>query len=268
MDAVIRPARAEDLVAVHEIATGFGLLDAWPRRPDFLDREHATGRLVVATVDTRVVAFAGAFRRGDLTHLGDLFVDSRHQSRGVGRRLLDRLLSDASSTITFASNDSRALALYLRRGMRACSVLFHLAGAPRLDSPQAIFRAVTADQIAALDAMAGGGVRAADLAWYGRLPGVAIRASDAGYAFTRVVGDTLVVGPAGGRTPADCADAVTAAIATPDAPHPVRIAVPGIHPLARTLIESGMRIVDFDTILASDPARIALDRYIPHADLG
>ena len=267
-DAVIRPARSEDLVGVHAIATSFGLLEAWPGRPDFLDREHGTGRLVVATVDTRVLAFAGALRRGELTHLGDLFVEPEHQSRGLGRRLLDPLLADASSMITFASADPRALALYLRWGMRACGVLLYLTGSPRLGSPLRTAHLVRADRIAALDGLASGGDRADDLAWYEQLPGVAIHASDHGYAVTRTVGDTVVVGPAGGQTTSDCVDAVAAAIATHDSPPSVRIAVPGIHPLARILLESGMRIADCDTILATDPDRIAFDRYLPHPDLG
>jgi len=267
-DAVIRPARSEDLVGVHQIATGFGLLDAWPERPDFLDREHATGRLIVATVDTRVVAFTGAFRRGDLTHLGDLFVEPQHQSRGLGQRLLDRLLSDASSSITFASTDPRALALYLRWGMRACGVLLYLTGPGRPNYPHETIRAASVDRIAALDGMASGGDRTEDLAWYGQLPGVTIHTSDNGYAFTRIVGDTIIVGPAAGRTPTDCATVVTSAIATHDTSRTVRIAVPGIHPLAPNFIKSGMRIVDFDTILASEPDHISLDRYIPHPDLG
>jgi GNAT superfamily N-acetyltransferase len=253
---------------VHEIATGFGLLDAWPERPDFLDREQTTGGLVVATVDTRMVAFAGTFRRGDLTHLGDLFVEPQHQSRGLGQRLLDRLLTDASSTITFASTDPRALALYLRWGMRACGVLLYLTGSRRPNYPHETIRAASVDRIAALDGMAGGGDRTEDLAWYGQLPGVTIHASNNGYAFTRIVGDTIIVGPAAGRTPADCANVVTSAIATHDTPRTVRIAVPGTHPLAPTLIESGMRIADCDTILASEPDHIAFDRYIPHPDLG
>ena len=164
-DRIIRPARADDLAGIHEIARSFGLLGAWPSGPDFLDREHETGSLAVATVDDRVVAFAGALRRGDLTHLGDLFVLRHHQSHGLGQELLDLVLAPGSPAVTFASADPRAVALYIRRGMRPRGVILYLAGgASRLDGPHATVHAASSDHIADLDTTVSGGSRTADLA--------------------------------------------------------------------------------------------------------
>ena len=50
--------------------------------------------------------------------LGSLFVRNDLRGRGVGRTLLEAILSDASGRATFASSDPRALPLYVRFGMR------------------------------------------------------------------------------------------------------------------------------------------------------
>jgi GNAT superfamily N-acetyltransferase len=198
---------------VHEVAHRFGLLNSWPDRPDFLDREYETGRLAVATIDERVVAFAGTFRRGNLTHLGDLFVLRHNQSHGLGQALLDVVLAGASPMATFASADPRAVALYVRHGMYPRGVLLYLAGAPRLDSPHATVRAASAEQVADLDGLVSGGPRTADLTWCEKVPRVSIHATATGYAVVRTLGDDLIVGPAAGTTPRNCADVVIAAIA-------------------------------------------------------
>ncbi|MCT9933254.1 GNAT family N-acetyltransferase [Planotetraspora sp. A-T 1434] len=272
-DPITRAAVDADMPAVRAVASHFDLLGKWPGTPDFLDAERTFGDLLVGS-DGRagIVGYGGTLRRGPVTHLGDLFVLPEHQSSGIGRMLLDALLPHGAPLVTFASADPRAMALYVRHGMRPRCPLLYLTGSPRsLDRPLAYGQPVErADARLAgeLDAEVSGGDRSATLAWYAGLPGVTWGVVGDGYAFARVAGGELVVGPAGGVTPSDCAAAVLGACAAHSDVDVVRMAVPGAHPLLPALLAAGWRITDMDTFMTSDDALVRLDRYVPHPDLG
>ncbi|MGJ6964398.1 GNAT family N-acetyltransferase [Streptosporangium sp. G11] len=276
-ESMTRGAEEDDMPAVRAVAARFGLLRGWPSTRDFLDAERAFGTLVLApTADDQARGFGGTLRRGAITHLGDLFVLPEHQSSGVGRTLLAELLAGDGPKVTFASSDPRAMSLYIRYGLRAWCPLLYLTG-PATGLPGPPVREARLEEIAELDAHAGGGARADTLAWYASTPGVTRHATGQGYAFARVSGDEVVIGPAGGATPRDCTEAVLGALAATTrasgaetTPRVARIAVPGVHPLVSPLIEAGWRIGDLDTFMADDSALslIRLDRYVPHPDLG
>ncbi|MEV4113835.1 GNAT family N-acetyltransferase [Nonomuraea sp. NPDC049695] len=266
----VRPAAEGDMPAVRQVARHFGLLDGWPDGGDFLDAERRHGTLLVASAASgQAAGFGGTLRRGDVTHLGDLFVLPGHQSSGVGRALLARLLGGAGPRVTFASSDPRAVALYARSGLRPWCPLLYLTGGPLEVPPGPPVRTVGPDEVASLDAAVSGGARTETLTWYAAIPGVTVHATDAGYAFARLSGDRLTVGPAGGITPQDCAQAVLATL-TAAAPPAAQVAVPGTHPLVPVLLGAGWRIADMDTFMADEAALAVLrpDRYIPHPDLG
>jgi CheY-like chemotaxis protein len=255
--------------AVRKVAKRFGLLAGWSGTPDFLDAERSFGTLLFAADDAgAALGFGGTLRRGAVTHLGDLFVLPEHQSSGVGRTMLTELLSGDGPKVTFASSDPRAIALYVRHGLRPWAPLLYLTG-PAAGLPTPPVRPTGADDIAALDARASGGARRATLAWYAALPGVTMHATDRGYAAARQTGHDVVIGPGGGATPQDCADAVLGALAATQA-STARLAVPGTHPLVPTLLGAGWHIADMDTLMADDAGRelIRPDRYVPHPDLG
>ncbi|MFB9964283.1 GNAT family N-acetyltransferase [Sinosporangium siamense] len=260
--------------AVRAIAEKFGLLHGWPPGRDFLDAERAFGTLLLApTADGQARGFGGTLRRGPVTHLGDLFVAAEHQSSGVGRALLAELLKGDEPKVTFASSDPRAMSLYIRYGLRPWCPLLYLTG-PAAGVAGPAVREARLDDVADLDALAGGGARPETLAWFAATPGVTWHTTGSGYAFARVSGDVVVIGPAGGATPRDCAEAVLGAISrvsgAATAPLSARIAVPGVHPLVSSLIEAGWRIGDLDTFMADDDALslVRPDRYVPHPDLG
>ncbi|NUW36660.1 GNAT family N-acetyltransferase [Nonomuraea sp. SMC257] len=69
------------------------------------------------------------------------------------------------------------------------------------------------EDVAELDARAGGGSRTGTLAWYASIPGVTLYTTGHGYAFVRVSGGDVEIGPAGGATPRDCTEAVLGALA-------------------------------------------------------
>ncbi|WP_308201390.1 GNAT family N-acetyltransferase [Sphaerisporangium perillae] len=292
-ESIVRVAVDADMPGVREVASRFETLDDWTDMPDFLDAERAFGTLVVGEVDGRIVGFGGVLRRGQVSHLGDLYVLPDHQSSGVGRKILDRLLPTGTPRVTFASDDPRALGLYVRQGMRPVCPLLYLTSPPPEDSGSqgAEARGKEApDEPAArgpvdgpraekgeppgmreagrLDARLTGGDRTGTLSWYAGLPGVTLHLTGRGYALARLVGEDLEVGPAGGETPQDCADAVLAAVGAHPGVEEVQVAVPGVHPLLPQLLEAGWEIDDMDTFMTTEPGPVWLDRYLPHPDLG
>jgi GNAT superfamily N-acetyltransferase len=269
-DTAVRAATDEDMPAVRGVAAEFDVLAAWPSPPDFLDLERAAGRLVVAETAGRVVGFAGTLVRSGITHLGDLFVTARCQSSGVGRQLLDAVLPDGSAAVTYASSDPRALGLYVSRGLRPLCPLFYLTGDPtRLPAPATPAGRAGAGEVSDLDAHASGGDRHEQLIWYGRRSGVQAWTVPGGYAFGRLKGGTAVIGPAGGRDP-DSATCALLAAAHRIGRHArtATVVVPGVHPALPVLVAAGFRITDMDIVMASAGAAMALDRYVPHPDLG
>ncbi|MFB9249985.1 GNAT family N-acetyltransferase [Sphaerisporangium melleum] len=276
---IIRAARDADMAALRgDIGGRFELFGLWPGGPgvpDFLDAERAFGDLMVGEVDGRVVGFGGTLRRGKLTHLGDLFVLPEHQSSGVGRMILAELFPQDGARSAFASDDERAIGLYVRHGMIPRCPLFDVEGPPRalagLRRPRAdgdpTLAVAGPDVAGAMDARVSGGDRTDCLTWYAGLPGVTVLAGRSGYAFTRVMDEEVLVGPVGGDTPDDCVNVALQAIAAhPDA-ELAQVSVPGTHPLLPVLLGAGWRIEDMDTLMVSDDM-IRLDRYLPHADLG
>ncbi|WP_405087229.1 GNAT family N-acetyltransferase [Microbispora sp. NBC_01389] len=289
---VVRTATEADVSGLRAVADHFRLLDRWPERPDFLDAEREFGTVVVGEVNGTIAGFGATLPRGKITHLGDLFVLPDHQSSGAGRMILSRLLPSGASMMTFASADLRALALYVRRGMRPRCPLLYLSRPPQSARPAESGRPARArneplaeaalarpesdrlapeardlDAAAALDARISGGERIATLGWFAGLPGVTVRAAASGYAFVRVAGDAAVIGPAGGDTPEDCVEAVLEAADACSGAGSVEIAVPGTHPLLPLLLDAGWRIDDKDTLMTSEDF-LRFDCYIPHPDLG
>ncbi|GAA3175145.1 GNAT family N-acetyltransferase [Nonomuraea roseoviolacea] len=249
-EGVVRGAEEGDMPAVRAVAERFGLLRGWSSARDFLDAERAFGRLVLApTANGQARGFGGTLRRGAVTHLGDLFVLPEHQSSGVGRGLLAELMGGGGPKVTFASSDPRAMSLYIRYGLRPWCPLLYLTG-PASALPGPPVREAGPEDVAELDAHAGGGARRGTLAWYAATPGVTLYTTGQGYAFVRVGGGDgvsggdgvmsdgdvvgrgdivnggdvvgggdvvsgrdVVIGPAGGVTPRDCVEAVLGALA-------------------------------------------------------
>jgi GNAT superfamily N-acetyltransferase len=281
-ESSVRVAVDADMPGVREVASHFEILDDWTGMLDFLDAERAFGSLVVGEVDGRIVGFGGVLRRGRVSHLGDLYVLPEHQSSGIGRTILSRLLPSDTPRVTFASDDSRALGLYIRQGMRPVCPLLYLTISPSEASlPRGFEARGTADgplavageppgirQAVTLDGRVSGGDRAGSLSWYAGLPGVTLHLTGGGYAFARMIDEDLEVGPVGGDTPQDCADAVFAAVAAHPGADEVQVAVPGVHPLLPRLLETGWEIDDLDTFMTTEPGLVRLDRYLPHPDLG
>jgi ribosomal protein S18 acetylase RimI-like enzyme len=134
MQAIIRPARAEELQAAEELVAasindlterhGFGRI-ASARPPEFqlFSLHDDPDGLWVAEVDGELAGFALSWVSDGLWFLAELFVSPAHQGCGVGDALLQRTFAHAQKAgagnralITFAFN-TVSQGLYIRRGL-------------------------------------------------------------------------------------------------------------------------------------------------------
>ncbi len=286
----IRPATAADLAELHAVwyATEVdGEPDPPPIPTDILPglpHVLATGDLLLAERDGRIVGFAGLLTRGGVAFLTDLFVHPDVQSAGIGRALLERILPpDGRVLATSASTDPRAPALYIRAGMRPQWPLFWLLGdsaslGPLVAQGTELLEADPSDPaLTAWDGALGGRPRAEDLAcllsgfdampfWFER----GGRRIGYGYVQRRSPEslwhqDAYTLGSIGAYTPEDAAACVLAAVEWAYArANTLRLAVPGPHAALPTLLAAGLRIVGIETFLSSREAPFVDGRrYLP-----
>jgi putative acetyltransferase len=127
---LIRPVRAEDVEAVHELRRQPTVVEytlALPSERIEDNRRYLEGlgpddHVLVAEVDGRVVGMAGLHvKRGKLRHSGEIgmMVHDAYQGRGIGRRLLQALLDLADIHLGLVrvelevfSDNPRAVKLY------------------------------------------------------------------------------------------------------------------------------------------------------------
>lgn len=290
----IRPATLDDVDAMDAVALAAEVPPpgASPDTTGFVPGSQAAylrhllgrGRVSVAVADGLVVGFGASAWTGRARHLADLFVAVDRQGQGIGQRLLSDVMDVAdtdpgeaptgSGTVprtTFASDDPRALPLYIRAGMAAWWPNLYLAGDPaRLVAAAA----PTTDGIrvddASLEAMAiheqawAGLDRAPDLGYWASLAGA--RALEArrdgavvgvGFVRDRLSGpgrwiDHAVVDPDQDGTPILLALARVALDGAPIG----GACVPGPSGLVPALLDAGFTIRDRDTFMASDPALV------------
>jgi GNAT superfamily N-acetyltransferase len=119
-------------------------------------------RFWVAARAGRNVAFGSAVRRGPVGFLSMLFVDPSEQARGVGRRLLARVLPPDTTPILATATDTAqpiSNGLYASLGIVPRMPLFNVVGRPRAGWQPPVLpgrlRAVplTQDHAAAVDAL-------------------------------------------------------------------------------------------------------------------
>ena len=213
-----------------------------------------------------IVGFGAAVDSGRSRHLADLFVRRSWQGRGVGQRLLAAVLGNAAVRTTFASDDPRALPLYVRAGMTALWPNLYLLGNPARLPPAPtghVVRPATLDEMAEAERRWIPVDRRREAAYWSSgvtdpRPFVVLagdRPVAAGLARDRITGpgrwlDHAVVSP-----DADPVSALLPALRFGLARTDIGGAcVPGPSPLVRVLLDAGFRIENRDTFLASDPA--------------
>ena len=287
----IRPATVDDLGAIRPILAAHGndgpvvIADVvGPYVRHLIERGRTRVAEVaddVAAADRgangstgRIVGFGAAIDTGRAVHLADLFVDPDRLGQGIGRRLLEAVFEGALQRTTFASDDPRAIPLYVRAGMTPLWASFYIQGATAALPPGAgdhRTNAATADRLAAIELDWTGHDRAVDHAHWAAAAdadGFVVRSGGAiaalGYARVRQAApirvlDRLVIHP-----DADPLATTLAALARAGRGGPVLTCLLGPQPALRPLLEAGFRIVDRDQFLASDPDLVDPIRLIPN----
>jgi GNAT superfamily N-acetyltransferase len=276
-EPTIRPAALADLAAIRSILAAHGndgpvvIGDVvGPYVAHLIGR----GRALVAVADESIVGFGAAIDTGRSIHLADLFVDPARLGQGIGKPLLAAVLDGAGRRTTFASEDPRALPLYVRAGMQPMWTSLYVqgpSGALTGTPTGLVAETATPDRLAALELAWTGIDRSIDHAFWGTIPdGDAFVIRDGsevaafGYARTRQavpirVLDRLVIHP-----DADPVATTITALTRTGRGGPVHLCLLGPHPVLRPLLECGFRVVDRDVYLASDPAIVDPVRLVPN----
>jgi GNAT superfamily N-acetyltransferase len=275
----IRPATDTDIGAITAILEANDEPVTWPGVQHAPYVEHLLSRpglrLIVGELDGEVAGVAGSIEFGGpgRRFITDLYVDPARQSQGLGRRMLAAVVDGSSERMTFSSSDRRALAAYIRCGMRPWWPLLYLeAHAPRLPPPSSdeLVRSAYFAETARLSLSWTGIDRTADFAFYASLP-------DAAGFVISLDGEDAAVGWAR-REVAEPGRWLDHASIAPDA-DPVRTAfailraagvggrigaaVPGPHPAVSRLLDAGVRIADTDTFCATDRDLLDPSRIFP-----
>lgn len=282
-DCHLRPAAPADLAAAFAIYAEyeFGAAASATDRavPAYLAHLLDHGRVLVAEQAGQLVGFAGLAARDGVAFLSDLFVRPDAQSGALGGALLRAILPEDGVRCTCSTSDPRALALYIRAGMRPAwpHYLLHRAAGGRraaADDPSPPGLAVvegdaTAPDCAAWEAAIGGRQRPDDLAFWataqaGQLLWFRRAGATVGYAVIRLRGGTvthpaaITIGPLGVRDHADALPCVLAAAAwARERGDELCLTLPGPHPALAPLLERGFRLVDSYTFVASDGGAFA-----------
>jgi GNAT superfamily N-acetyltransferase len=267
-EATIRPATKDDIPTIDALLRAYDSPNATPRLEpgayhDYLDHLLSRGTAVVAETATGIVGFGASVDTGRAVHLADLFVDEGLLGHGLGRRLLEPLFPDGRPRTTFASDDPRAMNLYVGLGMIPLWPNFYVDGRPsRLPAALGVeVDDAETDEVAALELEWTGIDRAADYRIWGARAGHRPFVARAGGGIV-AAGHSRRRHRGGGRwldrlVPAPDVDSGPAVIAAlrhaADGDEPVGACLIGPNPALRPLlVESGFRIVDRDTVMASD----------------
>ena len=278
----MREATEDDLPAIREILAEHGtegpILVADVVGP-YLRHLLGHGRARVAVEGDLVVGFGATIDAGQAVHLADLFVRADRLGQGIGRPLLAEAFGDAEQRTTFASDDPRALPIYVRAGMRPWWASLYVEGpAARLPAPPSglTIRDAGPEELAGIEESWRG---------HGRLAGWQHWAAQPAADLFDVLDGTEIVGIGDARArQASPVRVLDRFVVHPDAgvdPVPVTLAalaragrdgiavaaIQGPSPVLRPLLDLGFRITDRDQFLASDPGLVDPARLVPNPGL-
>jgi GNAT superfamily N-acetyltransferase len=273
----IRPATADDVAAIRALLASHGNdgpIVIGDTVGPYLRHLFDHGRSLVSIAAGEVVGFAAALDTGRGWHLADLFVRLDRLGQGIGRPLLDAVLAGAADRTTFASDDPRALPLYVRAGMTPRWPSLYVEGAvASLPASVGTLRTEPAspERIADLEHAWTGQDRRIDHEFLAsQLDADSFVVLDdgevvgAGHARARQASvlralDRFLVHP-----DADPVSVTMAAIRRAGRSGGTLICVQGPSPVLRPLLDLGFRIPDRDTYMATDPDLFDPARLIPN----
>jgi GNAT superfamily N-acetyltransferase len=188
------------------------------------------GKLLVADLDGRVVAFGGVVDIDGVSMLTDLFVAADARGGGIGTQLLGQLFDGSSRRMTFSSSHPSALAAYQRAGMTPQWRLLYLRGVANGGGTGLPAATWQHDRLSLVERMVAQGARVtADVVATPDETGIWIARLQAARP-VKALSATLA-----GMTPGTV----------------VNMCVPEYSPLAPWALRSGFAEVDFDTFCAT-----------------
>jgi GNAT superfamily N-acetyltransferase len=232
-------------------------------------------RVVVAETEGRPVGFGAAVDTARGRHLADLFVRPPFQGAGIGRRLMAELFDSPGPRTTFASDDPRAMPLYVSFGMHPLWPNLYVRGeAARLPDPPSglVVEAVAAEVVAGHERDWTGIDRPEDHRyWAGQPQSRAFVVRDktrvvaTGHRRARLRGRgswlaNFLVAP--GVEPTGPTLAAIRAAGAPDGW--IGTCVLGPNPVLGILLARGFRVFDRDTFMASAPELVDPERILPN----
>ena len=132
--AIMAYVHAHGIVESPDVTAAM-LGEAWVLRGPWIEHlwRSAAENWVAEDADGALLGWAMSVRRGDMLELTHFFVDPATQSKGVGRALLERAFpaSGARHRSIVATQDPRALSLYLQSGVRFVTTVVDFEGPPR-----------------------------------------------------------------------------------------------------------------------------------------
>lgn len=256
----VRLAEDEDVAAIVRI--GKANDDPDGADPRYVAHQRRQARFLVAETDGQVAGYCSTRRIGTATMLCDLFVDPDRHGGGVGRRLLDAAFpSPEGDRYTFASQDPRAMPLYIRHGMVPRWPLLYLSGPPT-EGPALRVDPVTMAEAGDAEARMGHPSRAADYAYWATVPdgtGLIVRSgADVVATGGADPGRLIRLTTADGHDPAA---ALLAALSTFTGER-VRLCLPGPHPAVPLLLQNRWRIDTYDHHMSSSPDLVPTTRIL------
>jgi GNAT superfamily N-acetyltransferase len=275
----IRGATEDDVPAIRAILAAHGndgeVVVADVVGP-YLRHLIARGGARVAVESGEVVGFGASIDTGRSVHLADLFIRPDRIGQGIGKPLLAAAYGEAPLRTTFASDDPRAMPIYVRAGMLPFWASLYLEGpAERLPAPPPSLRTEPAspDVLAATERAWTGADRLADHRFWASQPDadtftvidkddvVAIGSGRARQASPIRVLDRLLVHPDAAIDPVP---ATFAAMARAARGGIVLACIQGPSPVLRPLLDLGFRIADRDQFMSSEPDLVDPARLIPN----
>jgi GNAT superfamily N-acetyltransferase len=272
----IRAASPDDIPAIRAILAAYGN-DGPVRTGDivgpYLGHLIARHRTLVSEWPGEIAAFGAVVDTGLVAHLADLFVRPDVVGRGIGRPLLAALFGKAPRRTTFASDDPRALPLYVRAGMTPLWVSLYLEGAsaalphgPRLETASA-----PPETLAGFERSWTGADRADDHAyWTSQAEADSFLVAERGevvaivHARARQVSAVRVIDRLLVRPAAEPVAPTLAALRRAGRGGAVTAAVQGPSPVVRALLDRGFQVTDRDQFMASEPGLVDPERLIPN----
>jgi GNAT superfamily N-acetyltransferase len=273
---ITRPATPDDIPTIRGILAAHGN-DGPVTRVDIVGpyvRHLVTHHRTLLTEEAgAAVAFGAVVDAGLAVHLADLFVMPDRLGRGLGRQLLAALFGDEPRRTTFASDDPRALPLYVRAGMTPLWPTLHVEGdASRLTiAPGLAVVAAAPEELAALElAWTGADRREDHRFWASQADAdpflVVDREGPVALAIGRArqVSDVRVIDRMRVRPGADPVPSVLAALRRTDRGTRVVASLLGPSPVLPVLLEAGFHVTDRDQFMASDAGLIDPVRFLPN----